>query len=113
MEDIDGSGHPLIPGVNQSINDPAKYTSNQIVYDKLLLEPSEYPPLFGATPIPYSPLNGIQGFLRQYNTIQEHNPRMSSSNHWVRSFSRRSKGYGGGHTYAEGKKQTIEVGMFK
>lgn len=99
----------LVPGYNQPINDPARYSSNQIVFDKLLNEPSKYPPLYTASELPSSPFTDFNAYLKQFNTLQEHNSRMCCSNHWVRSFASGVQGNGGGHKFTAGKQQNRSI----
>lgn len=110
---VNNSNQVLIPGVNQDFNDPERYSRTHTVYDKLISEPTTYPPLVSAA----SPRN-VQLLLsgndiKQYNTLHLNNSRMCCTGHWVREFAEGTNGNGGGHTFSDTKQQRIDPSIFR
>lgn len=101
----DADRTPLIPGLNQDINDPRRYSRTHTVYDKISTDSAKYPSLYHApmTPINGSPFNLAASEIKQYNTLHLNNSRMCCTNNWVRKFASEN---GGGHRF-DGQKQQI------
>ena len=115
IETIDFSNNRelLIPGLNQDINNPKRYSRNHVVYDKVKSNRVKYPPLLSASPRPSSPLTLSLGELRQYNTLHVHNERMCCTGHWVRKFASGANAVNGGTVFSGNTQQTIPVETFK
>lgn len=109
---IDSSGNPLIPGVNQDINDPRRYSRTHTIYDKLITDKNTYPPLVSAAPRPTSPLLLNLSNIRQYNTLHLHNERMCCTGHWVRKFASGSNSVNGGTKFSGTTQQNIPISTF-
>lgn len=110
---VDNSNEVLIPGVNQDYNDPERYSRTHTVYDKLISEPSTYPPLISAAPRETTKLNLDGNTIKQYNTLHLNNSRMCCTGHWVREFAEGTNGNGGGHTFVSTKHQNIPAENLK
>lgn len=110
---INNSNEVLIPGFNQDINDPRRYSRTHTVYDKLTQEAAKYPPLVTAAPRPSSPLVLLLQNLRQYNTLHLHNERMCCTGHWVRKFASGSNAVNGGTHFSGASQQNIPIQTFK
>lgn len=87
-----GDFTPLVPGFNQDITDIERYSRTHTVYDKLISEPTKYPPMVKADPRPATPfvarpIGSAWDILRQYNTLHLNNSRMCCTGHWVRKLS--------------------------
>lgn len=110
---VNNVGTPLIPGVNQDLNDPERYTRTHTVYDKLISDPTNYPSLVSAASQPTIAhiLNGDN--IKQYKTLHLNNSRMCCTGHWVRNFASGTNGNGGGHTFTATKMQNIAISTFK
>jgi hypothetical protein len=104
------TGAPLIPGINQDINDPKRYSRTHTVYDKLISEPTKYPSMVSAASQPISPLAMTLAKIRQYNTLHLNNERMCCTGHWVRSFADEN---GGGHKILPTSQQNIDYTTFR
>jgi hypothetical protein len=101
---------PIIPGINQDINDPKRYTRTHTVYDKLVNEPTKFPSMVSAASQPTTPLIMTALKIRQYNTLQLNNERMCCTGHWVRSFADEN---GGGHKVLPTSQQNIDYTTFR
>lgn len=110
---VDGAGTPLIPGVNQDLNSPERYSRTHTVYDKLISEPGNFPPMVTASPRPNSPLALALSSIKQYNTLNLHNSRMCCTGNWVRSFASGSNGNGGGYEFTAESGQNIPMSTFR
>ena len=113
IEVVNSNGDILIPGVNQDINDPRRYSRTHTVYDKMVEKPNEYPPLYSADPTRTVKLNLNLNTVRQYNTLHLNNARMCCTGHWVREFASGTHGNNGGHKFTGSKQQSIDVAKFK
>ncbi|MBD66599.1 MAG: hypothetical protein CME62_15410 [Halobacteriovoraceae bacterium] len=110
---VDDAGNILIPGVNQDIDDPERYSRTHTVYDQMMSDPDRYPALVSASSQPIAQLLLTGDTIRQYNTLHLHNERMCCSNHWVREFASGSNGNGGGHKFGPSKQQNMDLEIFK
>ena len=110
---ISDLGVPLIPGVNQDINDPKRYSRTHTVYDKLISEPERYPSLVSAASQPGIALILSGQTIKQYNTLHLNNSRMCCTGNWIRTFATGTFGNGGGHNFSASKLQTISINTFK
>lgn len=110
IEVVNAAGEPLIPGINQDLNDPKRYSRTHTVYDKLISEPATYPSMMSAANQPASPLAMTLSNIRQYNTLHLNNERMCCTGHWVRSFASEN---GGGHKALPTTQQNIDYTTFK
>ena len=98
----DGADHQ-IPGVTKSLQDVDRYSSTQVIYDKLVNESSTHPPVKMKASLSLTE-------ILQYNSIHEHNSRMCCTGHWVRNFATEN---GGGHQFSGTKQQSTEVDNLK
>jgi hypothetical protein len=110
---VDNNGDILIPGINQNLNDPRRYSRTHTVYDKLSTEPSTYPPLYTAWGQPATPMTINENNVRQYNTLHLNNARMCCTGHWVRKFATGTHGNNGGHRFSGSKQQNIDMAIFR
>lgn len=110
---VDSAGVPLIPGVNQPYNSSLRYSRTNIVYDKLISEPSTYPSYVKAKPQPSTALQVTEANIRQYNTLHLHNSRMCCTGNWVRKYASGTNGNGGGYTRSRSKLQNFDLTTFK
>lgn len=110
---VDASGNPLIPGINQDLNDPERYSRTHTIYDKLISQPTKYPSLVSAASQPSVAMILSGQTIRQYNTLHLNNSRMCCTGNWVRNFATGSFGNGGGHKFLPGKTQNISIETFK
>ena len=113
FEVVDSLGNPLIPGVNQDIDDPKRYSRTHTVYDKLISEPTKYPSLVGAASQPLAAFLVSAANIKQYNTLHLNNSRMCCTGHWVRNFASGTNGNGGGHKFLPTKMQNMSISTFK
>ena len=110
----DPSGEILLPGINQSINSPDRYSRTHTVYDKLINERHKYPPLYApgkerAAKVNFDTLSE----LLQYNTLHLNNTRMCCTGHWVRNFATGTNGNNGGHKFTGQSQQNINIENFE
>lgn len=104
----------LIPGINMDLNDPRRYSRIHTTYDKMVEEPSKYPPLYSASANPTAPLIiSSAARARQYNTLHLNNSRMCCTGHWVREFAEGTNGNNGGHKFSGSKQQSIDISKFR
>lgn len=109
---VDNSNNPLIPGFNQDINSPRRYSRTHTVVDKLISEPTRFPPLVVAAPRPNSPLILDTNSSRQYNTLHLHNQRMCCTGHWVRKFASGANSVNGSTKFSGTTQQNIPISTF-
>lgn len=109
------SGEILLPGVNQSINSPERYSRTHTVYDKLIENRDEYPPLYapGAQRTEAVTYNSVNELLHQYNTLHLNNSRMCCTGNWVRNFATGADGNNGGHKFTGQTQQRVNKNKFK
>ncbi len=115
---------PAIAGVNQDLDDPARYSRIHTIYDLLKSDQTNYPSL--VTPNDNSSSTYYLGgedtnndsiidtatidandsrFINQYKTLHAHNTRMCCSNSWVREFN------SGGHQFTGERGQEYASSM--
>jgi hypothetical protein len=111
----DGSGNPVVPGINLDIYSDKRYSRTHTTYDKQISEPLKYPTMSVAKEKPIAPLNYLNDIskLLQYNTLHLNNSRMCCTGHWVREFAAGSNGNNGGHKFSGTKQQNIDYEEFK
>lgn len=107
----DPSGEVLLPGVNQNINSPKRYSRTHTVYDKMVSDRYNYPPLYSSGPSRDETLifDALEE-IRQYKTLHLNNSRMCCTGHWVRNF---DPSNGGGHKFSGNTQQTMDKTKFK
>lgn len=110
----DPSGAIVLPGVNQDINSPKRYSRTHTVYDKLINERSSHAPLYapGKTRTNIVNYDSISELL-QYNTLHVNNSRMCCTGHWVRNFAGGSEDSNGGHKFSGTTQQNIPKETFR
>ncbi|MEX1099634.1 MAG: hypothetical protein WEB87_04370, partial [Bacteriovoracaceae bacterium] len=107
------SGDIILPGVNQDINSPERYSRTHTVYDKLINERTKYPPLFAPAGNGFKvEYEGIEQLL-QYNTLHLNNSRMCCTGNWVRNFATGTNGNNGGHKFSGDTQQRISISTFR
>lgn len=99
-----------VAGHNLPINSQQRNPRNNIAYDKAWCGPTPQPGKTPALVVPSPRVAAdvkmpIVNILRQYETLDTVNSRMCCTTHWVRSFASEN---GGGHTWGQGRMQSID-----
>jgi hypothetical protein len=114
----------LVPGINQDIDDPERYSRVHTTFDKVGRSTAnlngasdfrvvEYPPLYTPQERPSTPVDVTKFFTKQYNTLQLNNKRMCCTEHWVRNLSEGANANSGGNRFTRTVHQTIDPTIFE